>query len=369
MRPIYIWQYPNWPAFTWDETAILSQLSTIRYKLGQLVGMMKVLGLDIQNASSLDVMTMDIVKSCEIEGVTLDSQRVRSSVARRLGVETEGLPEPDHYTEGLVDIMLDAVRNATTPLTADRLFGWHSALFPTGRSGMYKITVGNWRTGDEPMQVVSGAMGHEVVHYEAPSSSDVPHMMQQFLDWVESPADVPDPIIKAAIAHLWFVAIHPFDDGNGRLTRTITDMLMCRADGLPHRYYSMSNTICSHKKEYYAALESTTVGDTDITKWLVYFLNTLDRSLNDALDTTETSIRKTQFWQRYRNVPMNERQMKMINLLWDGFEGNLTNAKWAKITKSSSSTALRDIQELVSLGILKTTESGGRSTNYLLADQ
>lgn len=366
MKPIYIWQYPEWPHFTWSESVIQQQLSTIRYKQGQLVGMMTVLGLDIQNASSLEVMTMDIVKSCEIEGVVLNSERVRSSVARHLGVQTEGLPEPDHYTEGIVEVMIDAVRNATVQLTPDRLFGWHAALFPTGRSGMYKITVGDWRVGEEPMQVVSGAMGHEVVHYEAPPSSSVPVMMHQFLDWLEQEGNVCDPIVKAAIAHLWFVAIHPFDDGNGRLTRTITDMMMCRADGLPHRYYSMSKTICNHKKDYYAALEATTVGDTDITRWLIYFLDTLDLAISEALSSTETTISKTQFWQRFRNIPMNERQVRMINMVWDGFEGKLTNAKWAKITKISPSTALRDIQELISYGVLSIAEGGGRSTSYEL---
>lgn len=366
MRLIYIWQHPEWPHFSWNETEIQSRLTSVRYKQGQMTGMMKVLGLDVQNASSLDVLTMDIVKSCEIEGVILNSERVRSSVARHLGVEVEGLPEPDHYTEGVVDVMMDAVRNASNPLNAERLFDWHAALFPTGRSGMYKIKVGGWRTGEEPMQVVSGAMGHEVVHYEAPPSDDVPNMMDDFFNWIET-ANV-DPIIKAAVAHLWFVAIHPFDDGNGRLTRTITDMMLCRADGLPHRYYSMSNTICKFKKNYYSALESTTTGNTNITNWLIWFLDTLNVSLDEALATTENVIKKTHFWNRFRNVPFNDRQLKMINKLWDGFEGNLTNAKWSKMTKTSPSTALRDIQELVSLGVLKMADGGGRSTNYLLVE-
>lgn len=369
MRPIYIWQYPEWPYFTWDEAAIQAQLAAIRNKQGQLTGMMKVLGLDVQNASALDAITMDIVKSCEIEGVILNSERVRSSVARHLGVETEGLPEPDHYTEGVVEVMMDAVRNANMPLTQERLFGWHAALFPTGRSGMHRIMVGDWRIGEEPMQVVSGAMGHEVVHYEAPPSSLVPDMMNQFLAWIEQEDETLDPVIKAAIAHLWFVAIHPFDDGNGRITRTITDMLLGRADGLPHRYYSMSNTICTNKKDYYAALESTSVGNTVITSWLQWFLRTLDIAISEALSTTEKTIRKSQFWQRHRNVSMNERQVKMVNMLWDGFEGNLTNAKWVKITKTSPSTALRDIQELVSLGILKVAAGGGRNTNYILVEE
>ena len=404
MRPIYIWQYPEWPNFSWNEREISSILSEIRNLQGQLVGMMRMIGFDMQNAASLLVMTDDIVKSCEIEGVILDSERVRSSVARRLGLPSEGLPEPDHYTEGLVQVMLDAVLNAEKELTKERLFDWHSALFPTGRSGAYKITVADWRQGDEPMQVVSGAMGHERVHYEAPPSAAVPQMMSDFLKWVNSDGSTGsptklgstknvrinsvvfsprhsesklssalgstktlDPVIKAAIAHLWFVSIHPFDDGNGRLTRTITDMLLTRADGMPHRFYSMSATICQNRKDYYAALEHTTIGGTDITSWLKWFLQTLRLSLLDAMRTVERTIKKSQFWQEHRGVSMNERQTKMVNLLWDGLEGKLTNAKWAKITKTSSSTALRDIQELVSAGVLKVSESGGRSTNYRLA--
>lgn len=367
MRNIYIWQSPEWPNFTWNEDAIIEPLMQVKHFQGQLIGMMTALGLEVQAATSLDMVTDDIIKSCEIEGMILNSQSVRSSVARHLGIPTEGLPESDHYTEGVVQIMIDAVQQSQKPLDAERLFGWHSAMFPTGRSGLYKITVGNWRQGEEPLQVVSGAMGNEVVHYEAPSSEVVPQMMDDFLSWVENQETAIDPILKAGIAHLWFVAIHPFDDGNGRLTRTITDMLMVRADGLSHRFYSMSKTICKNKKEYYAILEKTTVGNTDITEWLLWFLDTLLISIKDSIKTSEKTIRKMQFWQRHRNVPMNERQVKMVNMLWDGFEGNLTNARWAKITKTSSSTALRDIQELVSLGVLNVAESGGRSTHYILS--
>lgn len=296
----------------------------------------------------------------------LDTERVRSSVARHLGIPTEGLPDPDHYTEGVVAVMIDAVRNAHERLTDERLFGWHAALFPTGRSGLYKITVADWRQGDEPMQVVSGAMGHEVVHFEAPPSGAVPTMMNEFMEWINDDQVGIDAILKAAIAHLWFVAVHPFDDGNGRLSRTITDMLMTRADGMPHRFYSMSKSICQNRKGYYAALEATTVGDVNITKWLQWFVQTLRLSLTEALETTTRTVKKAQFWQKHRNLPMNERQTKIVNMLWDGFEGNLTNAKWAKITKTSSSTALRDIQELVAHGVLMTSDSGGRSTNYEL---
>lgn len=366
MRPIYIWQYSEWPHLTWNEQEITTLLAEVRNLQGQLVGMMRVLGFDMQNSTSLEVLTEDIVKSCEIEGVMLNSERVRSSVARHLGIPTEGLPEPDHYTEGVVQVMVDAVQNAEKALTPERLFDWHAALFPTGRSGAYKITVADWRQGEEPMQVVSGAMGHERVHYEAPPSSAVAEMMDDFLCWFNDADTSIDPILKAAIAHLWFVAIHPFDDGNGRLTRTITDMQMTKADGMPHRFYSMSAAICKNRKEYYAVLEKTTGGNTDVTAWIRWFLETLRSALLGATETTNRTIRKAQFWQDHRDVPMNERQTKMVNMLWDGFEGNLTNAKWAKITKTSASTALRDIQELVGRGVLRVSDSGGRSTNYLL---
>lgn len=366
MRPVYIWQYPDWPNFRWDKESVITPLAEVRNLQGKIIGMMQVLGFDSQNATSLDMMTQDVVKSCEIEGVLLDSERVRSSVARHLGIPTEGLPEADHYTEGVVQVMIDAVTHRNSPLTAKRLFNWHAALFPTGRSGIFNITVADWRVGDEPMQVVSGAMGHECVHYEAPHSNDVPQMMTQFLKWVENKDETLDSIIKAAIAHLWFVAIHPFDDGNGRITRTITDMLLARSDNMPHRYYSMSATICANRKSYYSALENTTVGDLDVTNWILWFIETLKQALENAIATIERTIRKSQFWQRHRAVAMNERQTRIVNMLWDGFNGKLTTSKWAKITKTSQSSALRDIQALVDCGILEVSDSGGRSTSYTL---
>jgi Fic family protein len=263
--------------------------------------------------------------------------------------------------------MLDAVRNSNEPLTHDRLFNWHAALFPTGRSGMYPITVAAYRVGVEPMQVVSGAMGREKVHYEAPASDAVPEMMDEFLTWINDQQDI-DPILKAAIAHLWFVAIHPFDDGNGRLTRTITDMLLAKADGMPHRFYSMSAEILRERKGYYAALEKTTTGGMDITLWLEWFLQTLRSAILRAETTVQRVVKKSLFWQDYSEVAMNERQKKVVNMLWDGFDGKLNTSKWAKITKTSQATALRDISDLIEKGILVVSNEGGRSTNYLLKE-
>lgn len=367
MRPIYIWQYPTWPEFTWDDSHLINLLSEVRNLEGKIQGLMSSLGFEIQNRTSLDVMTEDVLRSSEIEGEMLNADRVRSSIARHLGIAVEGLPEPDHYTEGVVQVMLDAVRGKDKALTDERLFNWHSALFPTGRSGIYKITVGAYRTGVEPMQVVSGAIGREKLHYEAPASEDVPAMMNDFLSWVNADNEV-DPVLKAAVAHLWFVAIHPFDDGNGRLTRTITDMLLTKADGMPHRFYSMSAEILMERKGYYDILEKTTKGSTDITAWLEWFLRTMNSAIFHAETTVHRVMRKASFWQVHREVSMNERQVKVINRLWDGFEGKLTTSKWAKMTKTSQATALRDITDLIAKGILVAAEDGGRSANYLLKD-
>ena len=367
MKPCYIWQYPDWPAFRWDSGRILNLLSEVRMVEGRIAGIMESLGFEIQSWTSLDVMTEDVIRSNEIEGVLLNAERVRSSVAKHLGLPTEGLPEPDHYTEGVVQVMIDAVRNCNAELTADRLFNWHAALFPTGRSGMNPITVAGWRRGEEPMQVVSGAYGHEKVHYEAPASADVPREMEVFLDWMNHENTI-DPVLKAAVAHLWFVAIHPFDDGNGRLTRTITDMLLTRADGMPHRYYSMSAEIILNKKAYYDALEKTTTKDLDITLWIEWFLTTLGNAMKRSEGTVQRVVKKSMFWQEHRNLSMNERQVKIVNLLWDGFDGKLTTSKWAKICKTSQPTALRDINDLLEKGILVKSDSAGKNTSYVLAN-
>ena len=365
MRAIYIWQQASWPKFTWDNSRLITLLSEVRNLEGRVHGLMSGLGMDLQNRTSLDVMTQDVLRSCEIEGELLNPDRVRSSIARHLGVEVEGLPEPDHYTDGVVQVMLDAVRNRGEALTHERLFNWHAALFPTGRSGMYPITVASYRVGTEPMQVVSGAMGKERVHYEAPSSQLVLDMMNDLLQWVNNEENI-DPILKAAVAHLWFVAIHPFDDGNGRLTRTITDMLLARADGMSHRFYSMSAEILRERKSYYEVLEKTTTGDVDITLWLEWFLLTLRSAILRSEATIKRVVKKSMFWQENRDVAMNERQVKVVNKLWDGFEGKLTTSKWAKMTKTSQATALRDITDLIDKGILYASDEGGRSMHYLL---
>ena len=343
-------------------------LAEIRNLQGQLTGLMQSLGFDTQRQTSMDTMVLDIVKSSEIEGVALNADNVRSSVARHLGLSTEGLPIPDHYSEGVVQLMMDAVGRAGDPVTPERLFGWHAALFPSGRSGMYRITVADWRQGDEPMQIVSGALGHEKVHYEAPPSRAVAEEMHRLISWINDTEDI-DPMLKAAIVHLWFVSIHPFDDGNGRITRALTDMLMTRADGLPHRFYSLSAAICQHKKDYYDILESTTTRGLDVTDWVLWFLQMTKNAIADSIALTRRVLSKSQFWLRHRDVAMNARQVRIVNMMWDGFDGHLTNAKWAKINKVSPATALRDIQELVARNILLQARAGGRSTHYILNEE
>lgn len=365
MRNIYIWQQKDWPQFRWDDARIFKKLTEVRYVQGRLTGTMCMLGMDMQSRAMLDTLTTDIVKSSEIEGELLNDATVRSSVARHLGIELEGLPESDRSVEGIVQITIDAARKYTEPLTFERLWNWHAALFPTGRSGMYSITVGNWRQGEEPMQVVSGAMGKEKVHYQAPGSSDVPAQMERFIAWAnrEQPMDM---ILKAAIAHLWFVSIHPFDDGNGRLARVITDLFLARSDRMPHRYYSMSAQIRKIRGSYYETLEYTQKYGMDITPWLSWFLDCLHEALLDAENTVKKVREKALFWERHREVAMNPRQTQMVNLLWDGFEGKLTSSKWGKITKCSADTALRDIQDLIGKGVFRKSAESGRSTNYEL---
>lgn len=365
MKEVYIWQRKEWPDFTWDDGKLSWQLAKVRNLQGNLAGKMSMLGFDLKKDAMLETLTADVTKSSEIEGEILNVEQVRSSVARHLGIEIEGLPEADRYVDGVVQVMIDATQNYMQPLTAERLFNWHAALFPTGRSGVYKITVADWRQGAEPMLVVSGAMGKEKIHFQAPDSVHVPCQMKLFLDWANAVQHI-DPVLKAAVAHLWFVTIHPFDDGNGRISRTITDLFLARADGMPHRFYSMSAEIRKQRKNYYETLEKIQKSDLDITAWLEWFLACLEAALLHAEKSVGTVLRKAAFWNKYREISMNDRQIKMVNLLWDGFEGKLTSSKWGKITKCSADTALRDIQALIAKGILRKTDEGGRSTHYEL---
>ena len=329
------------------------------------MGRISMFGFDEQNLSMLDSLTQEILQSAKIEGENLNRDSVRSSVARQLGLEYERLPVADHYTDGVVQVMIDAVRRHDEPLDAKRLFAWHTALFPMGHSGMYEITVGNWRIGDEAMQVVSGPLGHQKVHFEAPGSELVPKMMQEFIGWVNTEQQT-DPLVKVAIAHLWFVTVHPFDDGNGRICRTITEMLLSRADKTYQRYYSLSSEIMSHRKAYYENLEKAQKGNIDVTDWVVWFLNTLKSALETAITKTENIATKVHFWDNHRSTPINERQRKVLNMLLNGFDGKLNSSKWYKINHCSQDTANRDIRDLIEKGILRRTKEGGRSTNYEL---
>lgn len=365
-RAIYIHEQTNWPVFTWDTEVILSSLSNVRHKQGHLNGYMKALGFALRNETTLQTLTLDVLKSNEIEGEFLDRAQVRSSIARKLGMDIAGLVPSDRGVEGVVEMMLDATRNFKKPFNRERVFGWHAAMFPAGRSGMYKITVANWRDNKKgPMQVVSGAMGKEKVHYEAPEASRLKKEMSDFFKWFNSDKQM-DPVLKAAVAHLWFLTIHPFDDGNGRIARALADMQLARADGDSQRFYSMSAQIRVERKAYYEVLEKTQKGNLDITAWLLWFIHCLDSALNDTNKTLKNLLNKTKFWDNHDNTIINERQRLIINKLFDEFSGNLNTSKWAKINKCSNDTALRDIQDLLEKKILKKAEAGGRSTCYLL---
>jgi len=364
---MYIHQLRQWPNFTWDADEIASLLTEVRFKQGKFLGYMEHLGFDLKAEAVLQTLTQDVVKSSEIEGEILDTNEVRSSIARRLGMDIVGLVSSDRHVDGVVEMMLDATQRYDKPLDEERLFGWHAALFPTGRSSMHRIVVGDWRknTTDDPMQVVSGAMGKEKVHFQAPDAEKLPVETKRFLDWFNSEA-VTDLILKAAIAHFWFVTIHPFEDGNGRISRAIADLQLARADGSSQRFYSMSAQIRQERKQYYSVLEKTQSGDLDITKWLQWFLGCLERAI-DASDVILASVmRKAKLWAMPVSHTFNDRQRLMLNKLLDGFEGKLTSSKWAKIAKCSQDTATRDIQDLMAKGILAKDDAGGRSTNYLL---
>ncbi len=362
----YIHQLSAWPNFRWDIAVLPTPLGAVRHMQGKLAGSMSALGFVLQQEALLETLTLDVVKSNEIEGSFLNPQAVRSSIARRLGMDISGMIPADRQVDGVVDMMLDATRQCNQPLSAERLFGWHAALFPTGRSGMYAIRVGAWRDDAAgPMQVVSGGIGRERVHFQAPDAVRVDREMNAFIEWFNRDEPL-DPVLKAAIAHLWFVTIHPFDDGNGRIARAIADMQLARADGGSQRFYSMSAQIQLERSRYYEVLESTQKGNLDITEWLLWFLACLHSALKNTDHILAQVLAKATFWEKHRATILNERQRLLLNKLFDGFEGKLNTSKWAKIAKCSPDTALRDIQDLVSKGILQKKAAGGRSTHYEL---
>lgn len=363
---LYIHETKKWPKFTCREAELTETLARVRNKQGRLVGRMEGLGFDLRREATLNTLTEDVLKSSEIEGEELDENQVRSSIARRLGMDIAGLVPAERNVEGVVEMMLNATQDYGEALTTERLFSWHAALFPTGYSGLLKITVADWRKDKEgPMQVVSGPVGKETVHYEAPAATVVAKEITEFLNWFnETPSG--DPVLRAAISHLWFVTIHPFDDGNGRVARAIADMGLARSDESSQRFYSMSAQIRQERNDYYNILEATQKGGSDITDWLVWFLNCLERAIHGAEQTLQDVLTKASFWDRHKKTIINERQQKVINLLLGQFEGNLTSSKWAKLTKSSQDTALRDINDLVAKEVLEKGTSSGRSTHYIL---
>lgn len=361
----YIWELEQWPDLRWEAEPLSPLLARVSREQGRLLGKMEGLGFELRSEAHLRTLTDDVINSSEIEGESLPRDQVRSSIARRLGLDIGGLVPVERHVEGVVEMMTDATVNYAQPLTAERLFGWHAALFPTGRSGMRKIVVGNWRddaTG--PMQVVSGPIGRERVHYQAPPSARLADEMEKFLDWFAAPGAM-DPLL-AGRAHLWFVAIHPFDDGNGRIARAIADMALARAEETSQRFYSMSAQIRAERSDYYSMLERTQKSGPDITAWQEWFLNCLLRAIEGADAIVGAILQKARFWQRFAAESLNQRQIKVLNRLLDGFEGKLTSTKWAKITKCSQDTALRDITDLIGRGALQKDPGGGRSTSYSL---
>ncbi len=362
----YIHQRKDWNKFIWETSEFIDLLSQVRHKQGCLIGRMESLGIELKQEALLQTLSLDVLKSAEIEGEFLNPEQVRSSVAQRLGLQYAGVNMSDRNVDGMVEMMIDATKNAFSPLTKERLFDWHAALFPTGRSGMFKIIVADWRkdlTG--AMQVVSGGAGNETIHFQAPKAELVPSEMEKFLKWFNEEQSV-DLVVKSAIAHLWFVTIHPFQDGNGRITRAITDMLLARADGSTQRFYSMSAQIRKERKEYYSILEATQKGDLNITEWIKWFLQCLLNALNETNITLNKVLAKANFWQKHINTPLNKRQSKVLNKLLDGFEGKLTSSKYSKIAKCSKDTAIRDINKLINSNILEKAAFGGRSTSYIL---
>jgi Fic family protein len=363
---MYIHERADWPKLHWNSEALTSLLAEVRHRQGRLLGQMQTLGFGLQEEAVLRTLTEDVVKSSAIEGQELDPAAVRSSIARRLGMDVGGLTPADRDVEGVVEMMLDATRNYDRPLTEERLFGWHASLFPTGRSGMRRITVGGWRNdSDGPMQVISGPVGKERVHFEAPKAPRLEKEMTGFLEWFNHGPEV-DPVLKAGIAHMWFVTIHPFDDGNGRIARAIADMALARSEQSTQRFYSMSAQIRRERSDYYTLLERTQKGALDVTPWQDWFLSCLHRAIEGSQGTLGAVLEKARFWERFAQQSLNERQIKVLNRLLDGFEGKLTTSKWAKLTKCSQDTAYRDILDLVERGALRKDSGGGRSTSYSL---
>ena len=362
----YIHELPDWPKFSWSHETLAAPLAAVRHKQGRLIGRMEGLGFSLRAEATLQTLTLDVLKSSEIEGEVLDYDQVRSSIARRLGMDIGALAPADRHVDGVVAMMLDATQNYSKPLSQERLFGWHAALFPTGYSDTKKITVGQWRDDAEgPMQVISGPYGKERVHFEAPAAPLLKKEMASFLKWFNG-ADDTDAVLRSGIAHLWFVTLHPFDDGNGRIARAIADMALARSEQSPQRFYSMSAQIRKERKAYYDMLEETQKNELDITPWLEWFLGCLDRAIDGTEETLGAVLQKARFWGHHKDAALNDRQRTMLNKLLDGFEGKLTSTKWAKITKCSPDTALRDILDLVECDILIKDPSGGRSTSYSL---
>ena len=365
----YIYELADWPQFRWSEEKLAAQLARVRHHQGRLIGRMEGLGFQFKAEAVLQTLTEEVIKSSEIEGEVLDREQVRSSIARRLGMDIGALMPADRHVEGVVEMMLDATQKYAEPLNTERLFAWHASLFPTGRSGMSRITVGGWRDDKSgPMQVISGPMGRERIHYQAPAAKLVRREMQGFLKWFNATTKI-DPVVKAALAHLWFVTIHPFDDGNGRIARAITDMALASSEHSAQRFYSMSAQIRLERKAYYDKLEMTQKGSLDVTPWLQWFLDCLDRAFDRADDTLASVLKKARFWDKHANASFNARQREMVNRLLNGFVGKLTSSKWAQFAKCSQDTALRDIEDLVKRGVLVKDAGGGRSTSYSLAGE
>jgi Fic family protein len=363
---MYLYHNPDWPLFEWSSEKLLPLLSNVRNRQGKLIGKMGTLGFDLRNEANLEILTQEVIKSTEIEGEILEKEQVRSSIARKLGLDISGLVYSERHVDGIVDLMIDATKNFDKELNTERLFSWHSALFPTGESGMYKITAGHWRDDSKGlMQVVSGAIGKEKVHFQAPPASVIENEMRLFFDWFNL-EQTTDLVLKAAIAHLWFVTIHPFEDGNGRIGRAISDMLLARSDEQAYRFYSLSSQIRKERNAYYDVLEKTQRGSLDITKWIEWFLNCLLHAIEHSEIVLEKIINKHAFWIKNAVINLNDRQRKILNMLMDDFQGVLNTTKWSKIGKCSQDTALRDIQDLIEKDILIKTEQGGRSTNYML---